>query len=162
MFADNPYLTRVYIPFGGVPDETKLEIVDKLKAPDEAHDMRRPVLVLGPSYDNVDSDFSRHVPNHTPLLLDLVVKKELERAENLRTGAALFVWAEDSVLQGRDPNARIMYATRPPKPGDRPTVEEIRASVDVVGDIVECVDRSRKFEECRSWAGPDGIVRRIH
>jgi len=160
MSDSGPHFTHVYIPFDGVSDETKLGILDRLNAPNEQYGIDPPAMAFGPSYDNSDQDLDRRVPNHAELSLNFVIEKEVERAQRLDLGSALFIWAEGSVLQADDPSVRIIEATPATTPGDPPVVEEIRAIVTAVADVVNNVDTGNlSFEEYQDLIGSDGVLR---
>jgi len=156
MSSDDPFVAHVYIPFGGVADQVKRGILDKLNAPNEEFGFEQPALIFGPSYNDALST-AGSVPDHSQLKFKFVVEKECERAKALGTGESIFIWAEGSALQAKDPSVRVIYVT----PSDSgPVVEELRASIDAVAGVVNCVDSgNQSFGECQDWAGADGIVR---
>lgn len=149
---------HVYLPFGGISDDTKRGIVDKLNQPNEAFGFTEPQIIIAPP---LGQDPSTSVyPDHSQAKLSEVVEKELAHGRSTGRNAALFVWAQGSILQALDPTAQIIYAEPPSSESSPLVAEEIRAEIGQIASILNCLESgNQSFGECQEWAGPDGVIR---
>jgi hypothetical protein len=151
-------VVHVYLPFGGISDETKRGIIDKLNQPNEVFRFPEPQIVMAPP---LAQGFPDSVyPDHSLATLSQVVETELAYGRSKGRNAALFVWAQDSILQALDPTAQLIYAESPVSESSPLVVDEIRAEITQIAGVLNCVESGNQtFGECQEWAGVDGVVR---